>query len=543
MSRQDGRGYGNFPDALGYDMNAMPPLNDPPSISSSATSSGESDNDADDEVISPPKKWPLYGIQDPGDHDCLNGRGGGTNHHPGNIKYRKFIDDRKATYKALNRSDKSLLSSQLVQKWRTQNPPGRFLKLNDETGLWDDIGDEEATKKVSQSLREKRTSKLAVETSMRINNNVVGETAARPEANRISLLFKEPSSLTTALHQSAIPASSTQSNKQRRNSTTSQRRVTIPVPSLSDGSYQPLQQAMLSKEVPSSNSSSEFAKQKNLSIISNSLLVIGIRDISLLKGTVDEEFQLIKKAYFDTVLRLHPARNPGGDHSVFQFARASFEVLRSMLHKLRAKRSSFVSFFSAAKDGKASDLEYISDLYSQCATLTWEGNYPSYQHTAMAACQKHPSICVEVSSDCCKQCTKCNHLIQLGDIQVGSFMGQEFGKWKHLKCWSVTADIWLGLTNLSDPCNALRDVKSMDEVILKGFRRLDEASQFEFVRHIMDRNRIALTGQPQLPGLSRTTPLISPGDSNGSTVGLEFPFLFNENEGLGQKRATHNDRI
>ena len=106
------------------------------------------------------KSWPLHGIEEPGNNDCLVGRGGGTNHHPGNKRYRQIIADNRATYKGLpRRSDKANLAMKIVQDWRAQDPPGRFLKINEETRLWDDVGDELARVKVSQSLREKSTEK------------------------------------------------------------------------------------------------------------------------------------------------------------------------------------------------------------------------------------------------------------------------------------------------------------------------------------------------------------------------------------------------
>ena len=107
------------------------------------------------------KSWPLHGIEEPGNNDCLVGRGGGTNHHPGNKRYRQIIADNRATYKGLPRSgsDKANLAMKIVQNWRAQEPTGRFLKINEETRLWDDVGDELARVKVSQSLREKGTEK------------------------------------------------------------------------------------------------------------------------------------------------------------------------------------------------------------------------------------------------------------------------------------------------------------------------------------------------------------------------------------------------
>ena len=105
------------------------------------------------------KSWPLRGVKELGNNDCLLGRGSGVNHHPGNKRYRQLIAENRATYNRLPRSDKGTLTVKIVKDWRAQDPPGRFLKINEETQLWDDVGDEKARAKVSQSfisLREKR---------------------------------------------------------------------------------------------------------------------------------------------------------------------------------------------------------------------------------------------------------------------------------------------------------------------------------------------------------------------------------------------------
>ncbi|CAB9526514.1 expressed unknown protein [Seminavis robusta] len=49
---------------------------------------------------------------------------------------------------------KTLLSHQLVKEWRKQSPPGRFLKKNEATGLWEDVGIKVARRKTAQLLRE-----------------------------------------------------------------------------------------------------------------------------------------------------------------------------------------------------------------------------------------------------------------------------------------------------------------------------------------------------------------------------------------------------
>jgi hypothetical protein len=80
---------------------------------------------------------------------------GGTNHHPGNKRYRKMVEDRKIDYVNRKRLDKPLVALEIIREWRGQDPPGRFLKLDEKTGLWFDVGDKKAREKTSQALREK----------------------------------------------------------------------------------------------------------------------------------------------------------------------------------------------------------------------------------------------------------------------------------------------------------------------------------------------------------------------------------------------------
>lgn len=99
--------------------------------------------------------WPLKSIKEPHDNDVLYGRGGGTNHHEGNKRYRKMVEGRKTDYVNSKRLDKPLVALEIIRQWRAQDPPGRFLKLDDATGLWNDVGDKRAREKTSQALREK----------------------------------------------------------------------------------------------------------------------------------------------------------------------------------------------------------------------------------------------------------------------------------------------------------------------------------------------------------------------------------------------------
>ena len=51
--------------------------------------------------------------------------------------------------------DKPKISRLIVSALRCANPPSRFLRCNDDTNQWEDVGDKRAAEKVSQTLREK----------------------------------------------------------------------------------------------------------------------------------------------------------------------------------------------------------------------------------------------------------------------------------------------------------------------------------------------------------------------------------------------------
>jgi hypothetical protein len=108
--------------------------------------------------------YPTTNITNPGPHDILCGRGGGTTAHPGNIKFRKLVAAHKLRYLAASKSDKPAVAREVVKEWRSLNPPGRFLAKmeennNDSSGdqpcVWFDVGDKKAREKASQCLRER----------------------------------------------------------------------------------------------------------------------------------------------------------------------------------------------------------------------------------------------------------------------------------------------------------------------------------------------------------------------------------------------------
>lgn len=264
------------------------------------------------------------------------------------------------------------------------------------------------------------------------------------------------------------------------------------------------------------------------------MFAIGIQDLSLLSGSVDEEFKMIKRAYFQKMLLCnHPDRSP----RVFSCTRVAFEVLRCMFHRLRAKHSSFSKFLTAQQDSSAGDLHYINDMHSQFKNVV-HSCHPSYEHFAMAATQENPTICVSLSS-ACRQCEKCKKTIPIGDLEVGVFSDKGYDQWQHMRCWDVPIEIWLGLSQPHLSLPTLRDMASMDEVFLTGFSTLDHASQLEFTRYIMNnQNWIIARADAGLTASHRTrfVDLNGPGGATYSRGEQEVVVSSPGNENAGQKR-------
>lgn len=85
-------------------------------------------------------------------HDVLCGRGGATNNHEGNRRFRAVVAEHQRDYLVARKKDKAAIARQIVKI--IQNRGGRFLQKNGTTGLWEPITDKKATEKTSQALRE-----------------------------------------------------------------------------------------------------------------------------------------------------------------------------------------------------------------------------------------------------------------------------------------------------------------------------------------------------------------------------------------------------
>ena len=104
--------------------------------------------------------------------DVINGRGQGIQRHPGNMKYRTLVYLNKGLYAKCPRHDKSKISRGIVAAIRQVG--GRFLELDEASGVYNDIGDKKAYEKTSQALREGQS---------KIREQIYKEMESNPNAN------------------------------------------------------------------------------------------------------------------------------------------------------------------------------------------------------------------------------------------------------------------------------------------------------------------------------------------------------------------------
>jgi len=89
------------------------------------------------------------------DLDVLCGRGGRSNHWPGNKRYRRVVSEMKERYKTSEgRKSKTGLSRSIVE--HVLQYGGRFVKEEEDTGRYYVLSKTEARIKTSQALRESK---------------------------------------------------------------------------------------------------------------------------------------------------------------------------------------------------------------------------------------------------------------------------------------------------------------------------------------------------------------------------------------------------
>lgn len=149
---------------LSYDVIALPDLEDEESEDIAADSQHFHSEEAEDTRSSQtakkkrkrkPRKKVVPDVKayvEPTENDVLLGRGGRSNHHPGNKRYREEVKNLRSWYVSIgeNKDEKTALSQCLVDF--VHNYQGRFLE-KDKSG-WYEVPNIVARRKASQALRE-----------------------------------------------------------------------------------------------------------------------------------------------------------------------------------------------------------------------------------------------------------------------------------------------------------------------------------------------------------------------------------------------------
>ena len=81
-------------------------------------------------------------------NDVIFGRKALAKKQTGNQLLVRLVHQKKHWYKnAFYREEKKLIADDIIKEIKKLNPPGRFLKKDESSGLWIDIGDKKAAEK------------------------------------------------------------------------------------------------------------------------------------------------------------------------------------------------------------------------------------------------------------------------------------------------------------------------------------------------------------------------------------------------------------
>jgi energy-coupling factor transporter ATP-binding protein EcfA2 len=74
-------------------------------------------------------------------------------HYDGNERFLEILKERQEEYANKTRLEKTIVTVEILQQWRRQTPPGRFLIVEEDTTLWKDLGDKKARSFISKALK------------------------------------------------------------------------------------------------------------------------------------------------------------------------------------------------------------------------------------------------------------------------------------------------------------------------------------------------------------------------------------------------------
>lgn len=207
-------------------------------------------------------------------------------------------------------------------------------------------------------------------------------------------------------------------------------------------------------------------------------------------ASLDDEFAIVKKAYFRRILATHPDK--GGDSATFRKVQAAFDVLRGLFDSGRVGSSFATALGTSTADG-----------YASCVSGFASSAVPSWEFYAAAAAEVVPTYRVELArsnrSACCQQGSAKHCLdpgIDKGEVRIGSLDSEAgtYGRWMHLKCWRVPSKVWLGLpdpTKVLDVARFEAALISMSSVIICGVGDLPAADRRAVAHFCMNKDNWA----------------------------------------------------
>jgi len=233
-------------------------------------------------------------------------------------------------------------------------------------------------------------------------------------------------------------------------------------------------------------------------------------------ANIDEEFKIIKKAYFKNVLKSHPDK--GGDPSVFRDVQASFEVLRDLFDN-----SKIESFYSGFEKSTKDNFTEVWNDYNESTTPSWE-------YFASASEEPVPGYRVEKAKSnrgTCKQKGKSKKCvgeeevkIDKGELRCGWLDSRSgaYSGWVHLRCWRVPSRIWLGIPDLEtcDDHEILAALVRMNEVTFCGLGDLNTDEKAAVLSHIKNKENWAKKTKPRKPKIKESDTQIIVADSVNS---------------------------
>ena len=72
-------------------------------------------------------------------------------------EFQAVLEARQDDYASSSKLQRPMVALEILQAWRSLTPPGRLLRYNTETRLYDDVGDKQAREKIASLLKRQKS--------------------------------------------------------------------------------------------------------------------------------------------------------------------------------------------------------------------------------------------------------------------------------------------------------------------------------------------------------------------------------------------------